>query len=286
MNIDLWTWDVGAQAPTPAACLRLFLDKLNRSWEEEADIVLFPEYAWMCLERFVAQEDKLAGVADLFWRTLWPRIQEEVESTGRLIVLGTVPWLDPDGTMRNRAPILCDGGPAYQDKLCLTPWETGFCGGTEIRLLSFGPLTVAVVICLDIEVPELSALLRGRGVDLILVPSATESTMGVDRIGRCASARAIELGCHVGVAHLVGKTLSELVDENLGRLAWFSPSQLPFANANREDCSPLVPEGFVRKRVHLDRSLLVRMRSRRLETNPALLTLPSTPVTIAGPSAG
>lgn len=287
MNLELWTWDVGAMVTTPQAAVRQLVDRVQKAWEDDVDVVLFPEYAWMCLERFVPDADKLAGVARLFWHSLWPEIQVALSSTGKAVVLGSVPWLAPDGSMRNRAPILCDGRAGYQDKLFLTPWETGFTGGEEMRLFKLNGVTLGVVICLDIEVPELSALLRGQGVDVLLVPSATESLMGVDRIGRCASARAVELGCHVGVAHLVGKTVSELVDENMGRLCWFSPAQLPFSKIDREDCSDVFLGGFERKRVHLDKRLLEKMRGRRLETNPALLSIGDSPgVTVIRPEDG
>jgi predicted amidohydrolase len=68
-----------------------------------------------------------------------------------------------------------------------------------LRVWEFGGVRFAVIICLDIEIPEISAKLRGRGVDVILVPSATETILGVERVDRCASARAVELGAIVGV---------------------------------------------------------------------------------------
>lgn len=284
MNLDLWTWDVGALASSPKAFARMVTERVQQSWTDDADIVLFPEYAWMGLERYVTDSDKLAGVANLFWKTLWPELKLTLCVPGKAVVLGTVPWIAEDGSMRNRAPIICDEATFHQDKIHLTPWETGFTSGTQIQLMKLGQITLAVVICLDIEIPELSVALRGYGVDVVLVPSATESQMGVDRISRCASARAVELGCYVGIAHLVGKTVSELVDENMGRLGWFAPAQLPFAKVDREDCTGVFHEGFEKKRVHLDKGLLERMRARRLETNPALVTLPAAgPVDVIRP---
>jgi predicted amidohydrolase len=90
----------------------------------------------------------------------------------------------------------------YQDKLHLTPWESAFSPGDTLHLWHFAGLRIAVIICLDIEIPELSARLRDEEVDLILCPSATETVLGVERVDRCASARAVELGCHVAVSHL------------------------------------------------------------------------------------
>jgi predicted amidohydrolase len=141
-----------------------------------------------------------------------------------------------------------------------------------VHLWTLRGVTFAVVICLDIEVPELSVALRGRGVDCLLVPSATESVLGVERVGRCASARAVELCCHVGVSQLVGHTDSELVDENVGRLAWLNPSQSPFLSAGRETISDLQDQGFHVMRCRLDASALASARANLSETNPSLLT--------------
>jgi predicted amidohydrolase len=281
LTIDLWTCDVGAPADSPQAYAAQIISRVQQSWDSGADVVVFPEYTWMGLEQFVEGKEKLQGVSNLFWQDLWPEMQQLVAREDKLVVLGTVPWRDATtDQICNRAPVLGAGQSFHQDKLHLTPWETVFTAGKTLHLFKFQGLTFAVVICLDIEVPELSVALRGRGVDCLLVPSATESVLGVERVGRCASARSVELGCHVGVAHLVGKTTSELVDENVGRLAWFRPSQSPFAEVVRETLSPISQEGFHSLRCHLDLELLQKLKGLNGETNPAQLTLPDHGVSI------
>jgi predicted amidohydrolase len=175
------------------------------------------------------------------------------------------------GVLRNRAPIVSDGRELHQDKLNLTPWETGLRGGDTLHVWDFGGVRCAVIICLDIEVPELSVALRAKAVDLVLVPSATENILGVERVGRCADARAVELCCHVGLAHLVGDINSSLVDANVGRLGVFSPSQSTFGGSSRQRVSEIVSSGFHRLRAELDISSLRRQRDLALETNPARL---------------
>jgi predicted amidohydrolase len=129
-----------------------------------------------------------------------------------------------------------------------------------------------VVICLDVEIPELAALLRGQGVELMLVPSATETLMGVERVGRCADARAVELGCHVGVCHLVGRTASVLIDENIGRAAAFAPSQAAFRDEPRHLATPVCTEGDHALTVDVDLALLRRHRATPGETDPSRLS--------------
>lgn len=272
LTLDLWTFDVGVDAATPEAYAEQMISRLQDSWKTGADVVVFPEYAWMGLEPHVTGKDKLRSVSELFWHRLWPKVRSGLDSTGRIAVLGTVPFSDDPAGLRNRAIILCDGREIHQDKLHLTPWETMLSPGQELLTFMLDGVSFAVVICLDIEIPEVSVMLRGAAVDCLLVPSATENILGVERVGRCASARAVELCCCVGVSQLVGKTESALVDENVGRLAWFTPSQSAFLETQRQEIGPLHNDGFHRQRVVLDVLRLRRTRSRRAETNPALLT--------------
>ncbi len=273
MNLDLWTFDVGVSADSPERYAEECLRRVEESWAGGADLVLFPEFCWAGLEKFVAKGSGLRGVARMFWAEMWPAMRERLHRESKAVVLGTAPfWDEPTQRLFNRAPIVCEGVALHQDKLHLTPWEKAFAPGAELRLWKFGGLTIAVIICLDVEMPELAAGLRGRGVDLLLVPSATENILGVERVDRCASARAVELGCCVGVAHLVGRAESELIDDNIGRTAFYTPSQAAFQAQARMNESAVVDGGFQRLRCLVDAAALLRMRSARAETNPALWT--------------
>jgi predicted amidohydrolase len=272
LTLELQTFDVAAPGiESTGAFADLVADRVSGAWDEGVDLVLLPEFLWMGLARFVEPGNAVPEVARLFEGDLWPRLQERLRRPGKAVVLGTAPFAESDGTVRNRAPILADGKVLHQDKLNLTPWEIGLTGGHVLRVWEFGGVRCAVVICLDIEVPELAAALRGEEVDLILVPSATESVLGVERVGRCADARAVELCCHVGLAHLVGGIDSELIDANLGRLGVFSPSQSAFAASPRQRITEVVSSGFHRLRAELDIAAVRRQRVVPAETNPSLL---------------
>lgn len=274
LTLELLTFDPGLPCPDAAAYARAVGDEVERAWDGGADLVLLPEFTWMGLEPFAATPagvEPLTAVAGLFRQELWPEVQTRLARPGKAVVLGTVPWRAADGSLRNRAPILAGGRVWHQDKLHLTPWEQAFAPGDRLRLWEFGGLRIAVIICLDIEIPELSARLRGAGVDLVLCPSATETLLGVERVDRCASARAVELGCYVGVAHLTGRARSELVDDNVGRVALYKPSQSPFRHEPRWQEGEVRTAGVERLRATLDAHALDVMRRLRAETNPALL---------------
>ena len=269
LNLELMTFDVGAGCEDAVAYADGVVNRVVAAWDEGAEVVVLPEFMWMGMERFVVGEDRLRGVADLFWGKLWPVVRGRLSREDRAVVLGTVPFVETDGSLRNRAPIVSCGAEFHQDKMHLTPWEDAFTGGDGIRIWEFRGIRLAVVICLDIEIPEISAALRGRDVDVVLVPSATESILGVERVGRCASARAVELGCHVGLCHLVGRTESELIDENIGRLAVYAPSQSPFLPEPRQRESGVFRDGFHRMAAVLDLEAIHSLRGLPGETDPS-----------------
>ena len=272
LQLELCTFDPGIAVSSPATYAAAVAEVVETAWDEGADIVLLPEFTWLGIEPLV-EPSTLRHVAEVFWGDLMPTLQSLLNRPGKAAVLGTAPFWDAEhGELRNRAPILVEGVLSFQDKLHLTPWENAFASGRELRVWEFGGLKFAVIICLDIEIPEISARLRGRGVDVVLVPSATETILGVERVDRCASARAVELGAIVGVSHLTGGTRSSLIDENVGRTAVYFPSQTAFREAPRWIEGEVVDRGMQKQRLVIDKHALDLMRRMRQETNPALLT--------------
>lgn len=266
LTLDLWSFDPGAPAGDVDACVAMMLDRVVSSWDDGADVVVFPEFAWMVLERFAKSAE---GVSRLFWNGLFPSMLEKLQRPGKAAVLGSVPFIDADGRLRNRAPIISEGRVLHQDKIHLTPWEHAFHGGERISVWDFNGHKLAVLVCLDIEIPELAAALRGNHVDLLLVPSATENVLGVERVHRCASARSVELGCFTAVSQLTGSAESELIDVNVGRLAVYSPSQSAFGGIVRMPAGELLDRGFHRLSVELDLAGLAASRAATEETNPS-----------------
>lgn len=266
LRLDLWSFDPGVPVTTAEECAAAMMDRVISSWDEGADVVVFPEFSWMALERFATGAE---GVADLFWNELFPPMLEKLKRPGKAALLGTVPFIDADGRLRNRAPIVSDGRVLHQDKIHLTPWEKTFHGGDRVRVWDFMGHRLAVLVCLDIEIPELASALRRMPVDLLLVPSATESVFGVERVHRCASARAVELGCFVAVSQLTGVAESELIDVNIGRLAVYSPSQAAFEDMERTLIGEILEGGFHRMSVNLDLAGLAASRAATEETNPS-----------------
>lgn len=271
LSLHLWTCDAGAAAAGPEDYAALITGRVRESWDAGADLVIFPEFCWLGLERFMTGPDRPAAVARWFWHHLWPDLTTGLARPGKAAVLGTVPWRGDCSRLRNRAPVILGDRVAYQDKLHLTPWEAAFEGGDRLLVWEFCGARVAVLVCLDVEIPELAAALRCAQPDLIIVPSATDNLLGVERINRCADARAVELGCMVAVCPLVGRADSSLVDENLGRLALYAPSQAAFAESERQLAGGLLTGGFHRLAAEIDLTAIRRCRSLTDETSPCRL---------------
>jgi len=61
-----------------------------------------------------------------------------------------------------------------------------------------------VLICYDVEFPELSRILAQEGMKILFVPFLTDTQNGYSRVRSCAQARAIENECYVAIAGAVG----------------------------------------------------------------------------------
>ncbi len=273
MTLDIVTFDPGEACADASEFAEKILNIVESAWTGGAELVLLPEFTWLGLSPHLVQYsgEQLPGVAEHFRKEVLPLLEKKLHQPGKAAVIGTVPFALPDGQIRNRALIFADGRMLYQDKLHLTPWEHAFSPGERLLLWDFGGFRIAVIICLDIEIPELSTRLRDSGVELILCPSATETILGVERVNRCASARSVELGCYVGVSHLTGRTPCDLIDESVGMAALYRPSQAVFRHELRHQETAVHAEGSQTLRVVLDRRSLAVMRRMKEETNPSHL---------------
>lgn len=111
------------------------------------------------------------------------------------------------GRVRNTTFVLfADGREVLQDKLYLTDWERrmGWQPGDRLELVELPQGRAVVTTCYDVEIPAVTAALAAHEVDLVLVPSMTESAAGLHRVRACAAARAVEHHAFVVVAGTVG----------------------------------------------------------------------------------
>jgi predicted amidohydrolase len=152
------------------------------------------------------------NVKELYRRVLNPQFSDYCEVLSDLArrhqvaIAGASYWHEREGKAVNTA--LCcrpDGSVGYQDKLHPTRPERAIdtAGGDEIKLFEVNGVKIAMIVCYDVQFPELSRKLVDAGADVILVPSLTDMR-GYWRVRLCAQARAIENQVFTCVSPLVG----------------------------------------------------------------------------------
>lgn len=100
-----------------------------------------------------------------------------------------------------------DGSIDKYEKLHTTPDEIkvwGMQNGKSLKVFDTDCGKIGILICYDVEFPELSRLLADEGMDILFVPFLTDTQNGYSRVRNCAQARAIENECYVAIAGSVG----------------------------------------------------------------------------------
>ncbi|MFW5640157.1 MAG: nitrilase-related carbon-nitrogen hydrolase, partial [Thermodesulfobacteriota bacterium] len=125
-----------------------------------------------------------------------------------------------------------DGTWDAQYKLHVTPDEAeywGLQGGDKLRIFNTDVGRIGILVCYDVEYPELPRILAQMGMQILLVPFWTDTKNGYLRVRRCAQARAIENECYVAISGSVGNLPRvENMDIQYSQSAIFTPSDFAF----------------------------------------------------------
>jgi len=119
-----------------------------------------------------------------------------------------------------------------QYKLHITPNEKKWWGirpGNEIKVFDTDCGKISILICYDIQFPELARIVTEKGANIIFVPFCTDDRQGYLRVRYCAQARAIENQVYTAIAGTVGNlTHVENMDVQYAESGIFTPSDFPF----------------------------------------------------------
>lgn len=182
-----------------------------------AELVVFPELASTGLLAAITDhtvttktvQSDYWNVLPAFTDDLVAGLKQIAAQHGVTVAGGSHNRVAHDKSLRNTAYLVRpDGRVESQDKLHLTPQEhnLGARGGDDLLITKIGPFTAGLLICADIQFPELTRYLVHKGVDLVLCPSLTWNRRGVHRVRIGCQARAIENQLYVIMSPLIGSS--------------------------------------------------------------------------------
>ncbi|NLX81724.1 MAG: carbon-nitrogen hydrolase family protein [Proteiniphilum sp.] len=175
-----------------------------------ADFALFPEFfnaPLMAKYNHLSEANAIRELAK-YTEDISSRLTELAITYNINIITGSMPEVKEDGSLYN-VGYLChrDGNVDKYEKIHVTPDEArvwGMQGGNSLKAFDTDCGKIGVLICYDVEFPELSRLLADDGMDILFVPFLTDTQNGFSRVNHCAQARAIENECYVAIAGCVG----------------------------------------------------------------------------------
>lgn len=232
----------------------------------KADIILFPELFNAPLIHTYEGNSPADAMRMLagFTEDLRQAMTEMALSYNINIVTGSVPQLREDGKLYN-VSFLCrrDGTWDSQAKIHITPDEDvswKFTGGDNLKVFDTDVGKVGILICYDVEFPELARLQALKGMKMLLVPFWTDTKTGYLRVRRCAQARAIENECFVAISGSVGNIPKvETMGIQYSQSAIFTPSDFSYPHdAIASEATPGIETTLI---TDLDLDLIKELRS-------------------------
>lgn len=208
-----------------------FVDTVS---DYQSDFIVFPEFFNAPLMGLAGKTSQtkairfLAGFTSRF-RDEMSRMAIEYNAN---IITGSMPMQEGDKIYN--VTYLChrSGKVDEQRKIHITPHEKYdwvMQGGDHVSVFQTDAGKVGMLICYDVEFPELSRILAEQGLEILFVPFWTDTKNSYLRVRHCAQARAIENECYVVIAGSVGNLPEvESLDVQYGQSAVLTPSDFAF----------------------------------------------------------
>ena len=212
----------------------------------KSDFALFPEFfnaPLMAKYNHLSEADAIRKLAE-YTEEIRDHFIKLAVSYNVNIITGSMPFLTEEGKLYNIG-YLCRRNGTYDDytKIHVTPDESrfwGLLGGQTVSILETDCGPIGVLICYDVEFPELSRILAEQGMNILFVPFLTDTQNGYSRVRYCSRARAIENECYVAIAGCVGNLPKvENMDIQFAQAVVFTPCDFSFpANGIKAEATP------------------------------------------------
>jgi len=198
------------------------------------NFVVLPEIFTTQLMSFLPERDVHSAVRalDRFTERYKELMRKHAMQYGFYLIGGTHPTIR-SGALFNTAYLFSPHGEIYtQDKTHRTRWERerwGTSAGQNLNLFETEFGDIAILVCYDMEFPELARKVCEAGADLLFCPSSTDDRQGFWRVRYCCHGRAIENQVYVVMTSTVGNLPVEGLGLHYGQASILTPSDFPFA---------------------------------------------------------
>lgn len=208
---------------------------IDTASDYKSDFILFPELHTTQLLSFLP--DLRPGQAARRLAEFTPQYLDfytEMAVKYNINIIGGSQFAVEDDTLFNVSYLFRrDGTLGMQEKIHITPSERKWWGvspGRKVNVFDTDCGTIAILICYDIEFPELVRIAAGKGAQIIFVPFNTDTRHGYLRVRNCAMARCVENHVYVAVAGCTGNLpFVENSDLHYAQSAIFTPADAEFA---------------------------------------------------------
>jgi len=224
------------------AQIEFFVDAVSNY---QSDFILFPELfnaPLMAQFNHLSEPEAIRGLSEYTERLL-ETFREFAINYNINIITGSMPL--PVGEHMYNVGYLCrrDGSYERYEKLHITPAEEtawGMKGGNKLETFDTDCGKIGVLICYDVEFPEVSRILAEEGMNILFVPFMTDTQNGYSRVKICAQARAVENECYVAIAGSVGNLPKvDNMDIQYAQSAVLTPSDFAFpVNGIKAEATP------------------------------------------------
>lgn len=213
------------------AQVEYFVDTVS---DYQSDFIVFPEFfnaPLMGLHNHQSQNEAIRSLAE-YTPIFKQKMSLMAVEYNANIITGSMPLAEGDDIFN--ISYLChrSGKVDEQRKIHITPHEKKdwvIQGGDKISVFETDAGNVGILICYDVEFPELARIMAQQGLEILFVPFWTDTKNSYLRVRHCAQARAIENECYVVLAGSVGNLPQvESLDVQYGQSAMLSPSDFSF----------------------------------------------------------
>lgn len=211
--------------------VEFFVDALS---DYQCDFAVFPEFFSAPLLGTTDQSDLVRSIRELagYTQIIIDRVSSLAVSYNINVIAGSLPVVDGDDLFNISYLCRRDGTIAEQTKIHVTPNERRtwvMTGGNKLQIIETDVCKIGILICYDVEFPELARLLAEQDMKILFVPFWTDTKNGYLRVRSCAQARAIENECYVCISGSVGNLPNvENAEIQYAQSVIFTPSDFSF----------------------------------------------------------